>query len=185
MIKHHQHHQKKNNHLQPTQRRPSAQKEFGSAASVWVVGNDHHDAHDWEGERSDCHFDDMTIWQCSRLSNQRNNKNHPGHSHSQEEHIIKARGDMTFNIISTSHPMKSKRKIKWPGSQSQPGGRGDLHWQSTHLSPAGHKLQFWFELFLSFFFGSILHFNWITELIFGATAATGGRVNFFVSCVNF
>ena len=25
----------------------------------------------------------------------------------------------------------------------------------------------------------------LTELIFGATSATGGRVNFFVSCVNF
>ena len=28
------------------------------------------------------------------------------------------------------------------------------------------------------------HGGW-SELIFGATGATGGRVNFFVSCVNF
>ena len=39
--------------------------------------------------------------------------------------------------------------------------------------------------------GTVYSYNYagaqvcVSELIFGATAATGGRVNFFVSCVNF
>jgi len=106
--------------LQPTQRRPSAQKEFGSAASG---------SQSQPGGRGDLH------WQSTHLSPAGHKLSGLSAVGSQSQPCWRQRH---WTQVSEAEQVESSGDAS--GSQLHPGGRGVLHWQSTHMSPMGHKL---------------------------------------------